>query len=346
MHRAARMLRRVEALRRDAVRELRAQHGVPVTIARPFNNYGPGLKITDRRVIPDLARDVLDGRDIVLLSDGIADAHVLLRGRRRTGYYKVLVTRRAGRAVQHRDRGAGDLDGRARRADRRARRRERRRLPREVVHGISAPRPDYLVDNPNRRCPGSSARPATTSATSRPSRSTTASTRSLIWYTGEPRRRGRLMRSPSSAPATSGSSPAAASPSAGTTSSASTSTPRRVEQIRAGRGADPRARARRAPRAQRWAAAARHDRPRARPCSTSDLTLDRGRHAVRRRPDRPRRRRGPRPRRSARRFATKTRYHVVVVKSTVVPGTTDRRRASRCSRRLRQDGGRATSASA
>ncbi|MEX0928420.1 MAG: NAD-dependent epimerase/dehydratase family protein, partial [Balneolales bacterium] len=25
------------------------QYGLPVTIARPFNNYGPGLKITDRR---------------------------------------------------------------------------------------------------------------------------------------------------------------------------------------------------------------------------------------------------------------------------------------------------------
>ena len=30
------------------------QHGVPVRIARPFNNYGPGLKITDGRVHPRL----------------------------------------------------------------------------------------------------------------------------------------------------------------------------------------------------------------------------------------------------------------------------------------------------
>ena len=46
------------------------QRGVPVKIARPFNNYGPGLKITDRRVIPDFARDIMAGRDIVMLSDG------------------------------------------------------------------------------------------------------------------------------------------------------------------------------------------------------------------------------------------------------------------------------------
>ena len=48
----------------------RASTALPVTIARPFNNYGPGLKITDGRVLPDFARDVLAGRDIVMLSDG------------------------------------------------------------------------------------------------------------------------------------------------------------------------------------------------------------------------------------------------------------------------------------
>lgn len=66
------------------------QYGIPVKIARPFNNYGPGLKITDRRVLPDFCRDVLAGRDIVMLSDGsptrtfcyITDAIV--------GYYKIL----------------------------------------------------------------------------------------------------------------------------------------------------------------------------------------------------------------------------------------------------------------
>ena len=61
LHRAARLLRRVEALRRDAVRELRPAARLPIKMARPFNNYGPGLKITDRRVLPDFARDILAG---------------------------------------------------------------------------------------------------------------------------------------------------------------------------------------------------------------------------------------------------------------------------------------------
>jgi len=45
-------------------------HNVPVKISRPFNNYGPGLKITDKRVIPDFFRDVINNRDIIILSDG------------------------------------------------------------------------------------------------------------------------------------------------------------------------------------------------------------------------------------------------------------------------------------
>ena len=74
------------------------QLGIPVRMARPFNNYGPGLKITDRRVLPDFARDIMAGRDIVLLSDGsprrtfcyVADAVI--------GYYKILVKGRSGEA--------------------------------------------------------------------------------------------------------------------------------------------------------------------------------------------------------------------------------------------------------
>jgi hypothetical protein len=81
-------------------------HNVPVKVARPFNNYGPGLKITDRRVIPDFVRDVLNGRDIVMLSDGspmrtfcyVADAVV--------GYYKVLVN---GRPARHTTSGSRPL---------------------------------------------------------------------------------------------------------------------------------------------------------------------------------------------------------------------------------------------
>jgi UDP-glucuronate decarboxylase len=45
-------------------------HGLPVTIVRPFNVYGPRLRLDDRRVVPDFVRDALERRPIVLLSDG------------------------------------------------------------------------------------------------------------------------------------------------------------------------------------------------------------------------------------------------------------------------------------
>ena len=46
------------------------KYGVPVTVARPFNNYGPGMRVGDKRLPADFARCVLEGRDIVILSDG------------------------------------------------------------------------------------------------------------------------------------------------------------------------------------------------------------------------------------------------------------------------------------
>src|SRR4029079_1923342 len=46
------------------------QHGLPIKVARPFNNYGPGLKITDGRVIPDFARNILGGEDHVVVYGG------------------------------------------------------------------------------------------------------------------------------------------------------------------------------------------------------------------------------------------------------------------------------------
>lgn len=44
--------------------------GVPVKIIRPFNFYGPGLRLDDGRVVPDFISDALKGKPITLLSDG------------------------------------------------------------------------------------------------------------------------------------------------------------------------------------------------------------------------------------------------------------------------------------
>ena len=47
-------------------------HGVPVKVVRPFNVYGPGLRLDDGRIIPDLMRAALAREPLVLFSDGRA----------------------------------------------------------------------------------------------------------------------------------------------------------------------------------------------------------------------------------------------------------------------------------
>ncbi len=127
------------------------QFNLPVKIARPFNNYGPGLKVTDKRVIADFASDILEGKDIVMLSDGsptrtfcyIADAIV--------GYYKILVKGHNGKPYNI---GVEEpeisIAGLAERAVNLAR--ELFDYSGKVVHRITSDK-NYLVDNPNRRCP-------------------------------------------------------------------------------------------------------------------------------------------------------------------------------------------------
>ena len=124
---------------------------VPVSIARPFNNYGPGLKITDGRVLPDFARDALAGRDIVMLSDGSPTRTFCYITDSLSGYLKVLVNGRRGepynigietpeismRELAERvQKVAGELWG----------------YKGKVIHQPSKEQA-YLTDNPSRRCP-------------------------------------------------------------------------------------------------------------------------------------------------------------------------------------------------
>jgi len=47
-------------------------YGTPVKIARPFNVYGPGQRLDDGRIIPDLMHSAVHRQPIVLYSDGRA----------------------------------------------------------------------------------------------------------------------------------------------------------------------------------------------------------------------------------------------------------------------------------
>jgi len=127
------------------------QYNVPVKSARPFNNYGPGLKITDKRVLPDYARDVLNGRDIVMLSDGSPRRTFCYVADAICGYYKILIKGKPGEAynigVEKPEISMLELAEKIV-----AQARVLFGYQGKIVRQQSADK-DYLLDNPNRRCP-------------------------------------------------------------------------------------------------------------------------------------------------------------------------------------------------
>jgi UDP-glucuronate decarboxylase len=122
-------------------------HGTPVKVARPFNNYGPGLSIDDRRVLPDFFRDALAGRDIALLSDGRATRTFCYISDAITGYLLVLLSKHDGEAFNiGTDAPEISMEDLARAVIRTVGRDLR------VTKQVSDD-PNYLRDNPQRRCP-------------------------------------------------------------------------------------------------------------------------------------------------------------------------------------------------
>ena len=127
------------------------QHGVPTKMARPFNNYGPGLKITDRRVIPDFVSDILAGRDIVMYSDGTPKRTFCYSADSITGYYKVLVKGHSGEpynvGIERPEISMAELAEKVI-----ALGREFFDYRGRLVRAANS-ESTYLIDNPNRRCP-------------------------------------------------------------------------------------------------------------------------------------------------------------------------------------------------
>lgn len=127
------------------------KYGLPITIARPFNNYGPGLEINDRRLLPDLARDIFSNQDIVLLSDGKATRTFCYVSDAITGYIKVLTIGRPGESynigTETPEISVGEFASKVAKLGR-----DLFGYEGKVVYKVSEDKA-YLTDNPNRRCP-------------------------------------------------------------------------------------------------------------------------------------------------------------------------------------------------
>lgn len=122
------------------------QHGLPVKIVRPFNVYGPGLRLEDKRVLPDFFMDALTKGRIAILSDGTPTRSFCYISDAITGFMGALLSEHQGEAFNI----GNDEEEISMKA--------LAQLVAEVVGDVEvefgqSPEGDYLKDNPQRRCP-------------------------------------------------------------------------------------------------------------------------------------------------------------------------------------------------
>jgi nucleoside-diphosphate-sugar epimerase len=74
------------------------QYGINTKIVRPFHTYGPGMQLDDGRVYADFVADVINGRDIEMKSDGLAQRAFCYLKDATIAFFKVLLNGASGQA--------------------------------------------------------------------------------------------------------------------------------------------------------------------------------------------------------------------------------------------------------
>ena len=121
-------------------------YGMHVRLARPFNVYGPGLRLDDRRIIPDLLQAALGQQPLVLFSDGRPSRSFCYVSDAAAGLLHLLVD-----DVPDGPYNLGNPEE--------VTMRETAELVDELAGGHlgvqleDSTDPEYLTDNPQRRCP-------------------------------------------------------------------------------------------------------------------------------------------------------------------------------------------------
>src|SRR6185436_14492749 len=73
-------------------------HNLPITIVRPFNVYGPGMKIDDQRVVPNFLNAAIEGRPIEIHSHGEQTRTFCYATDAVNGFFRVLLLGKPGEA--------------------------------------------------------------------------------------------------------------------------------------------------------------------------------------------------------------------------------------------------------
>ncbi len=123
---------------------------LPITIARPFNNYGPGMSIEDKRVPADFAKACLESKNIEILSDGSPKRTFCYIADAIAGYLKVLVYGKFDYfniGIDEPEISIKELANIYAKASSKI-----LNFTPQLKFGTSSDK-NYLTDNPNRRCP-------------------------------------------------------------------------------------------------------------------------------------------------------------------------------------------------
>lgn len=124
------------------------KYGLPIKIARPFNFYGPGLRLDDKRVIPDFVNNALHNQPIVMHSDGTDTRTFCYISDAMTGLFKVLLSDFNKEAFNIGNDGQAEVSM----TQLATMIKEISGNNIEIIHQESADK-NYLKDNPRRRAP-------------------------------------------------------------------------------------------------------------------------------------------------------------------------------------------------
>lgn len=126
------------------------KYNMPIGIARPFNNYGPGMNINDKRLPADFAKAVIEDRDLEILSDGTPTRTFCYISDAINGYLKVLLHGQFDVFNIGMDKPELSVKAFANIFEEQGK--EIFNYKGKISFSESADK-EYLTDNPNRRCP-------------------------------------------------------------------------------------------------------------------------------------------------------------------------------------------------
>lgn len=123
------------------------QFGVPVKVVRPFNNYGPGLRLADGRLLPDLCKNLLSDRDLILYSNGTPTRTFCYASDALSGYLLALLSDHQGEPFN-----IGTSSPETSIEDLALTLIRIAKSDRKIRYQVNQ-EAEYLTDNPQRRCP-------------------------------------------------------------------------------------------------------------------------------------------------------------------------------------------------